>query len=208
MTDVALNMSWPPAFEPFPKIPRLRAAVVTVTEKLDGTNAQVLVPEDPALPIIAGSRSRWLTPGKHTDNFGFAAWVAAHELELRTLGAGRHYGEWYGAGIQRGYGLDHKRLALFNVRRWWGERRAQLPACVGVVPLLYQGAFDTVAIMRAIDALRDGGSVAVPGFTRPEGIVLEYGANRSKLTFDGDGAKGAERQDPELRRDGAVEVVS
>lgn len=195
--DQATPPAYPPPFEAFHKIPRMRAAMVTVTEKLDGTNAQIYVPEDPSLPLLAGSRNRWLSAdgAKGSDNFGFAAWVAAHAGELRTLGAGRHYGEWYGAGIQRRYGLEVKRFALFNLRRWWGERKALLPACVELVPLLYQGTWDTTKIAAVIEQLRIGGSAAVPGWMKPEGVVVEYGSNRSKFTFNGDGAKGPERQD-------------
>jgi hypothetical protein len=85
-----------------------------VTEKLDGTNAQVHITDDGR--IFAGSRNRWITPD--ADNFGFARWVAEHEEELRALGPGSHYGEWWGSGIQRRYGLDEKRFSLFNVGRW------------------------------------------------------------------------------------------
>ena len=69
-------------FPAFPKIPRLRRAIV-VTEKIDGTNALVSI--DEAGVVRAGSRSRWITP--EADNFGFAAWVAKHAEELRALGA-------------------------------------------------------------------------------------------------------------------------
>jgi hypothetical protein len=183
-----------PSFEAFPKIPRLRQARCYITEKIDGTNAQILVPEDPAAPLIVGSRNRWISPGKTTDNYGFAAWVAENEVELRKLGVGRHYGEWYGAGIgPRKYGLSDRRFALFNWRRWQGEeRRALLPSCVQVVPVLYDGPYDTIAVNETIERLRKDGSVLVPGFMDPEGIVLEYGRNLSKYTFGGDGHKGPE----------------
>jgi hypothetical protein len=60
-----------------------------------------------------------------------------HRDDLLTLGPGRHFGEWWGAGIQRRYGLTEKRFSLFNVTRW-GEAR---PACCHVVPTLYRGPF-------------------------------------------------------------------
>ena len=88
-----------PVFEAFPSIPRLKRNCV-ISEKIDGSDAQVYVGEDGL--VLAGSRNRWLTV--ESDNFGFAAWVKAHEDELRTgLGPGRHFGEWWGAGIQRPY---------------------------------------------------------------------------------------------------------
>ena len=101
-------------FKEFPKMPRLSREII-VTEKIDGTNAQVAVAEldgysspgavweGDGLAIYAGSRTRWITP--EADNFGFAAWVRDNAEELATLGPGNHFGEWWGRGIQRGYGL-------------------------------------------------------------------------------------------------------
>ena len=70
-------------FTEFPKMARLSREII-VTEKLDGTNAQVLITEDGQ--ILAGSRTRWITP--QDDNFGFAAWVEANKEELLKLGVG------------------------------------------------------------------------------------------------------------------------
>lgn len=150
-------------FTAFPKMPRL-AREVLITEKIDGTNAQVFLGEDGAM--LAGSRSRWITP--EDDNFGFARWVRDHEDELRELGPGRHFGEWWGSGIQRRYGLGEKVFSLFNASRW-GESR---PACCDVVPVLYRGLFDSAAVDAALDDLRQNGSRAAPGFMKPEGVVV------------------------------------
>lgn len=150
-------------FIEFPKMPRLSREII-VTEKIDGTNAQIGITEDGE--IFAGSRSRWLTVDN--DNFGFARWVADNEVSLRELGPGRHFGEWWGSGIQRRYGLNEKRFSLFNVGRWGVER----PACCHVVPVLYRGGFDTTAINGVMDDLRQNGSAAAPGFMNPEGIVI------------------------------------
>lgn len=150
-------------FIAFPKMPRLTREII-VTEKLDGTNAQILVGEDGT--VLAGSRTRWITPD--ADNYGFARWVQDHADDLRQLGVGRHFGEWWGAGIQRRYGLTEKRFSLFNTARWSSER----PACCHVVPVLYQGPFDTACVEDAIADLRMGGSVAAPGFMDPEGVVV------------------------------------
>lgn len=152
-------------FIKFPKIPRLNRAIF-ITEKIDGTNAQVIVQEDGQ--VLAGSQNRLITPD--ADNFGFAAWVQKNYDELRTLGIGRHYGEWWGQGIQRGYGLTEKRFSLFNYERW-GDTR---PACCHVVPLLYYGLFGYQP--HVLDRLRYGGSVAAPGFMKPEGIVIYHTA--------------------------------
>ena len=100
-------------FQEFPKLARLSREVI-ITEKIDGTNAQIYI--DDAQNIMAGSRTRWISP--EADNFGFAAWARAHRDELLTLGPGRHFGEWWGVGIQRGYGLSERRFSLFNTQRW------------------------------------------------------------------------------------------
>ena len=151
-------------FREFPKIFRLNREVV-VTEKLDGTNGCVIVGEDGS--VAAQSRSRIITP--ENDNYGFAKWVQEHADNLRELGPGYHYGEWWGLGIQRNYGMTEKRFSLFNVTRW-GESR---PACCHVVPVIVRGkAEDSWSVANeALNTLRLAGSIAAPGFMKPEGIV-------------------------------------
>ncbi len=177
-------------FVPFQKIGRLSREII-ITEKIDGTNAQVCVTEDGA--VFAGSRTQFVTPGKATDNFGFAKWVEDNREELLTLGAGRHFGEWWGAGIQRKYGLTEKRFSLFNVSRWSDD--AVRPKCCFVVPVLYRGDFDTNEINRVMIELWERGSMAAPGFMKPEGIVI-YHAQANvlfKKTYEKDDAgKGRE----------------
>lgn len=132
-------------FHEYPKTPRLFRDVIT-TEKIDGSNAQVVIWDElqseavgdgitravnapaPAdvpwlwseegLHVAAGSRQRWITP--ESDNFGFANWVQAHAEQLVALGPGRHFGEWWGSGIQRGYDCapGERHFSLFNVARW------------------------------------------------------------------------------------------
>lgn len=115
-----------PEFGSFAKIPRLSRTAIA-TEKIDGTNAQIWISDDGS-EIAAGSRNRWITP--EDDNYGFARWVQEHRDQLITLGPGRHYGEWWGSGIQRRYGLAEKRFSLFNVQRW--QHNENLPPCIGV----------------------------------------------------------------------------
>ena len=104
-----------PEFRPFPKIPRLSREII-ITEKIDGTNASITITEDGQ--FLTGSRNRWITP--EDDNFGFSAWAHANKDVLMGLGVGTHFGEWWGHGIQRGYGLPkgRRRFSLFNVGRW------------------------------------------------------------------------------------------
>ena len=197
-------------FEPFPKIPRLNRDI-TVTEKLDGTNAAVLIesalapggtPTGPDEIVVDGvlhrvqaqSRKRIITPGKTTDNYGFAGWVRDNAEELvRLLGPGRHYGEWWGQGIQHGYGLDARRFSLFNPARYPHIVEANShpesgEPLVRVVPVLYEGPFGTAPIGDALNHLREAGSVAAPGWMRPEGIIVFHTAARVlfKVTLEND----------------------
>jgi hypothetical protein len=151
-------------FIKFPKIPRLSRDIV-VTEKIDGTNAQICISKD-GLSLQPGSRNRWITP--ENDNDGFAKWCETNKTELLQLGPGRHFGEWWGQGIKRNYGLTEKRFSLFNVHRWENKR----PTCCHVVPVLYRGIFNTNQIENIIEFLRKKGSLANPGFMNPEGIVV------------------------------------
>lgn len=205
-------------FEPFPKLARL-SRECTITEKIDGTNAQVYIealplqdcaydPETGAnscitiptgddftiagdiergelFKVYAGSRTRLIKPGKTTDNFGFAAWVWENASQLVRLGPGRHFGEWWGKGIQRGYGLSEKRFSLFDPR--W---HIDAPGCCHVVPVLYTGDFDGFMghLPDVMENLKAGGSQAAPGFMNPEGIVIWHSAARVafKKTFEKD----------------------
>lgn len=162
-------------FEPFEKMARLSRGCV-ITEKIDGTNAQILVNDD-GTDLRAGSRNRWISP--EDDNYGFARWVAENREELLRLGPGRHFGEWWGSGIQRRYGLTgaDKRFSLFNSGRWLTN--PDRPACCSVVPVLYAGVFTDTAVEAALENLRVGGSVASPGFMDPEGVVVFHAASRT-----------------------------
>lgn len=183
--DVALRNVLPP-FIPFPKIGRLNRNAV-ITEKIDGSNAQIHITE--AGEVFAGSRKRWVTPGD--DNFGFAAWVFENRDELAAgLGAGTHYGEWWGAGIQRAYGQSVKRFSLFNTSRWGGGSSTR-PACCDVVPVLgFAGKLTdlSVAVDSALNNLRAFGSQAAPGFMDPEGLVVYHSATNHlyKVTLAND----------------------
>lgn len=176
-------------FKEFPKMARLSREII-ITEKIDGTNAQVLITEHG--DILVGSRTQWITPEK--DNAGFAKWVMGNKETILKLGAGRHFGEWWGSGIQRGYGLQkgEKRLSLFNVSRWalYGTEPKKiltadprivkyqdvLPEGILLVPELYRGDFDTRMIDETLFQLKMCGSKAAPGFMRPEGIVVFHTA--------------------------------
>lgn len=193
----------PMEFHGFPKLARLSRECI-ISEKIDGTNAQLLISEDGKMLI--GSRTRWITPDQ--DNHGFARWATEHSEELISgLGPGRHFGEWWGSGIQRGYGLPkgEKRFSLFNTARWClaGETpepiatadpriekyQDVLPACCHLVPVLRRGVFTTTMCESALHELRERGSLASPGFMAPEGIIcFHIAANCGfKKTLENDG---------------------
>ena len=166
-----------PDFQPWPKIPRLRNEIVTITEKINGSCACIYVTETGE--VFAASRNRWITPGKNTDNYGFAQWVQDHKDDCLRLGPGRHFGEWYGLGIgPAAYGLSEKRLALFNVFR----PRGAIPALFEQVTVLYQGnAIGLTDKVNAIMAdLITNGSKHCPCFMRPEGIVIYSSLNKTR----------------------------
>jgi hypothetical protein len=178
-------------FVGFPKIPRYSRECI-VTEKIDGTNAQIFINEEGQ--FYPGSRSRWITPDN--DNHGFARWAFDHREELtHGLGPGRHFGEWWGQGIQRNYGLKEKRFSLFNVGRWIEEechrendKQSVPPLCCYIVPVIYRGPFITHRIQMSLEDLVSFGSRAVPGFMNPEGIVIFHIASGYlfKKTIKGD----------------------
>jgi hypothetical protein len=170
-------------FKAFSKIARLHRECIA-TEKIDGTNGLVIVTENGQ--VVAGSRTRLIMP--EADNYGFAKWVAEHADELRMLGPGYHYGEWIGAGIQRRYGLDHKRWYLFNVARWADGGSDVRPACCHVVPVLATGTRINDVVDEALATLRRDGSRAAPGFMNPEGVVVYHvaGGHLFKATLEKD----------------------
>lgn len=180
-----------PAFKEWPKIERWAKQLWVITEKIDGTNACIIVPEDTTQPIHCQSRARIISTSN--DNFGFAKWVEQNNETLRWLGPGYHYGEWWGSGIQRGYGLKEKRFSLFDTFRWdKSEPKKVPPMCCNVVPVLEitSGNIGN-SIQFCMDELKKTGSKAAPGFMNPEGIIIyNVGAKmRFKKTFD-DKAKG------------------
>lgn len=213
------------AFVEWPKIARLNRDIV-ITEKIDGTNAQVWIRthaemdadnkaglglgqwvDSPAglVYVIAGSRTKYITPTD--DNHGFARWVFGNLETVSKLGPGRHFGEWWGSGIQRGYGLQkgEKRFSLFNTHRWVEVKDALSPQAAGkqvapagiyVVPTLYSGMFNQSETIWACEDLRKQGSKAAPGFMKPEGIIVYHTHARVsfKVTLEKDAEhKGTNR---------------
>lgn len=156
-------------FKEFPKIHRLSREII-VTEKIDGTNAQIYIGENGE--FLTGSRNKWITPDD--DNYGFYKWAQDNKEELLKLGVGSHFGEWWGQGIQRRYNMNRKVFSLFNVTRWDKER----PSCCEVVPTLYEGFFSEQKILDCLNDLKTNGSKASNGFMKPEGVVIFHVPSR------------------------------
>lgn len=201
-------------FRAYPKTPRYFRDII-ITEKIDGTNSAVIIrpldeidtneydhrnvidileaSDDRTYVVAAQSRKRLITPGKQTDNYGFAGWVQSNAQQLvDSLGAGTHFGEWWGRGIQRGYGLTERRFSLFNPSVAF---QSDPPEGVDTVPVLYRGPNHTNAVQESIDGLEWYGSQAAPGYGKPEGVVVYHGAGRHsyKALLEGDDHPKGER---------------
>lgn len=181
-------------FIAFPKITQYDKQVMTITQKLHGTNAQIYIDYMPTdvqwhcdgcdvvveeLTARAGSRTRWLRP--EDDNYDFAKFVEENQEELiKALGPGRHHGEWCGPGINSGEGLKERRFFLFNQE--FSEK--ELPPQVSVVPMLYNGPYSSTAVEATMTRLRSGSQVqAARGYKNVEGIVIDLDGVKYKKVF-------------------------
>ena len=178
-------------FIAWPKIPRLINENITITEKMNGTNACIIIEGGEVVGIQ--SRKRFIYPEgtegqpKGCDNAGFAGWVKANEDELITLGDGHHYGEWVGPAIQKNpHNLLEKRFYLFNTQRW-GSQGERCPSCCTSVRVLYVGENNKEVIKEAMEQLWID---SVFEEYTPEGIIIfnHLAKNRYKVTYDN--AKG------------------
>lgn len=197
-------------FQEWPKTMRLYRDIV-VSEKIDGTNSGIhVVPYDTTVghesnddflvaevdlettpnlryALYAQSRKRLIRPGKGTDNYGFAEWVRNNAEELVCLlGAGVHFGEWWGVGIQRNYGVGNRRFSLFNTSKWENLDVVLGDIPVRSVPVLYRGVFSDREIKGSLADLAQNGSWAAPGFDNPEGVCVWHSQTRNvyKVTLD------------------------
>jgi hypothetical protein len=153
-----------PEFQSWPKIPRWENETYVITEKIDGTNGCIIVTDWG--DVFAQSRSKILDETKRGDNFGFCKWVVGNKESLLCLGVGHHFGEWWGQGIQRNYGLTERRFSMFNI---WHDN---IPECVHRVPVIEK------TYEKAFSRLQENGSIAAPGFMKPEGFVMSATQNR------------------------------
>ncbi len=157
-------------FKPWPKIGRESPFMVTITEKLNGTNACIVI-KDGELAGVQ-SKNRFMTP--EDDHYGFAGWVGRHLQDLLKLGDGYHYGEWAGLEIEKNpHNLDKKEFFLFNTFRW-NPNNPNKPDCCKVVPILFQGMMDGNTIEDLLHTLK----TEAPEEVTPEGLVVYYHSMR------------------------------
>jgi hypothetical protein len=182
-------------FQEFDKIHALHKTTLLVTQKLHGTNASIWIrptgeidyseeqaqflTEDGQFLVLPGKRTSFIT--LENDNFGFARFVYENKEALyKALGQGVWFGEWCGPGINSGEGLTQKRLALFAVlsleEKYHNMKSAGLwPDRVDLVPVLFTGLGSNIEQIAELvmNDLKEKGSSYVPGYMRPEGIVIQ-----------------------------------
>lgn len=166
-------------FKAWPKIPRAVFGDVIITEKMDGTNACVIIEKGKI--VGTQSRKRLITP--EDDNYDFSRFVHDNEDLFLQLGDGRHFGEWVGLGIQKNpHAFPEKRFYLFNSLRW-GEHNPP-PEGLYVVPILYRGAYSLEVIDKIMTHLKttsendgykaEGCVVFFPALNAMEKHTFEY----------------------------------
>lgn len=172
-------------FEAWPKIPRHKGVQVVITEKIDGTNACLVVENNK----IIGCQSRNRIIDRHSDNAGFANWAFDNEERIvNLLGEGRHFGEWAGPNIQQNkLNLDRKHFFLFNSYLWYEKLNVHEDhGEIKSVPLLYNGDYQDGLIEDIMNRLKYNDFPHQTGYMKPEGIIIFYPQMKSyeKLTFE------------------------
>lgn len=160
---------------------------IIITEKIDGTNAHILIGPDDTFKTF--SRTREITP--EDDNYGFAKWAYSRKETLIQVFSKegeevRIYGEWYGPGIapKCAYNITEPRFALFSAPL---DRAGDFSILhrVDIVPTLYTGEYSKDIVDKVMQTLQEHGSYISKGFMRPEGIVIHFleQDERYKRTF-------------------------
>lgn len=185
-------------FQEWPKTPRFEDSKLYFTEKIDGTNACIIIGDsdidspDGAIQKVIGvqSRNKLITPDD--DNMGFARWVYDNQEEIVSLlGAGYHYGEWWGRGIQRTYGMETRVFSLFNAGRWGGLFNA--PVGKMVLDCVPQYTADFKDIRDLPEVIHNAKEFFMPkslaaakygvNFTNPEGFMMFHDRSRQLYKF-------------------------
>jgi len=168
-------------FKEWPKMPRISKEKITVSEKMDGTNACIIIKDAKIIGIQ--SRKRFITC--IDDNYGFANWVWENAPEIINLGDGHHFGEWVGLGIQKNpHNLDAKYFYIFNTFMPIDS----LPSCIRKVRVVYEGEIYEGVYKDCMDTIL---SMSETEGYKAEGIVSynHLSRTRYKKTFEYDNGK-------------------
>lgn len=165
---------------------------VIITEKIHGTNIRLMADEH---GIWVGSRNYIIYNPiedkyyKEYDGHGFYAWYLAKKEEfdcLKFFDCVTFYGEFYGAGVQKGvqyFQTARKGFSLFAAKNFDGSwfsinelRRAIVTRYFNLPPILYQGVLkDREHALSFIDQNsvvgKQNGVVQTPNVA--EGIVIQ-----------------------------------
>ena len=182
------------SYPSFPSIERIENLYCHITEKVDGTNGLIEIHESCCDGVKFGSRNRYIT--SEDDNNGFARFF---ENRISMLFSSTNYieeenliypiqiyGEWFGKGIQRGYGLEEKYFMPFSEYLATKLIDAGVPN-IKMPVTLYSGKFSVGTLDGCMNKLKDEGSQVIPGYNRPEGVVVYFPKYnfRLKETFEG-----------------------
>lgn len=177
-------------YNSFPSIERLENIYCIISEKIDGTNGLIEINET---NVRFGSRNRYISFSD--DNAGFANFFKDYEARFKDAAKDittdesyplRIYGEWFGRGIQRGYGLKDKFFMPFSF--FYGEKLIEYQVPNVIAPnIMYTGKFSMEVVSACMQQLKLNGSGIVKGYKQPEGIVIFFPKYnfRLKETFDG-----------------------
>lgn len=197
------------SYPSFSSIERLENIYCVISEKIDGTNGLIQIDYkydwngqryDDHL-VQFGSRNRYITTTD--DNAGFANYFTPHIASICTLAESLInygdndnpkqdwpiyiYGEWFGKGIQRGYGLDEKYFMPFS--SFYAEHmiKAGIPNIM-MPNIMYTGKFSLEVVDNCMNRLTSGGfHTLITNYDYPEGVVIYFPKYnfRLKQTFEG-----------------------
>lgn len=183
-------------YNSFPSIERLENIYCVISEKIDGTNGLIEINET---NVRFGSRNRYISFSD--DNAGFANFFRHYEARFEDVAKDiitkepessdesyplRIYGEWFGCGIQRGYGLKDKFFMPFSF--FYGEKLIEYQVPNVITPnIMYTGKFSMEVVNTCMQQLKLNGSGVVKDYKQPEGIVIFFPKYnfRLKETFNG-----------------------
>ena len=201
------------SYPSFSSIERLENIYCVISEKIDGTNGLIEIQNKAnnsntgSMIVKFGSRNRYISFSD--DNAGFANFFRHYEKKFKNMAKEiiassynedsqtdeiptenyplRIYGEWFGKGIQRGYGLDDKYFMPFS--SFYAEHmiKAGIPNIM-MPNIMYTGKFSLEVVDNCMNCLTSGSfHNLITNYDNPEGIVIYFPKYnfRLKQTFEG-----------------------